>query len=94
MVEIPKALRIDQIPPVDEPLQNALKAFARGKATPNQQKLVFLFIARDLCATTVHPKCNINERESAFTDGKRWVGTVLVELTGAEVYRWRDEGTV
>lgn len=91
MAEVPKALRIDQIPPVTDAVSAALKAFARGTATPNQQKLVFLFIARDLCATTTHPKCTINERESAFTDGKRWVGTVLAELTGAEVYRWREE---
>lgn len=58
----------------------AIQALATGTATEDQQKRAFNCIVRELCGTydmTFDPE---SERVSAFNEGKRHIGRVLVGL--------------
>ena len=61
----------------------ALRALAKGEAMPHQQLRVLKFIVEGLAATyqqSYRPGGLEGDRETAFAEGRRFVGTQIVGL--------------
>ena len=74
---------------VNVPGVAAIKAIDRGDATPEQQRLALTTIIEGLCGyydLSYRPGAE-GERETAFAEGKRFVGAQLVKLTKLDVNR-------
>ena len=72
------------LPPVyDKPDMFALKGLANGTATPDQQKHALDYIVRVLCGTYDLSYRPTSERDTAFAEGRRFVGLQLVKLLNA-----------
>lgn len=56
----------------------ALRAVARGEATPEQQQRAVRFLLNGICATYDETFRPDSERLSAFASGRRWVGLSIV----------------
>ena len=59
---------------------HALKALFQGKATPEQQKFALDFIIEHICKTHVTSYVSDNTHDTAFAEGKRFVGNEIVGL--------------
>lgn len=79
-------------PRIDLPTIAALQAVARGTATPDQQQRAMRFIV-EKCGwayeETYCPGVN-GERDSAFAQGRRRVGTMLVSFLNADLDNFRS----
>jgi len=82
-----KPLKIDEHPPVERALQQALSALMRGDATPGQQRAAMRFLTGDLCRVAARPPAGLSEHDSGFLSGKRWVGIVMLELGNVPIFR-------
>ncbi len=74
---IPPFLRCDY----DIPTVAAVQALARGEATADQQKQAMNWIVNQACATYGQSFQLEGDRETAFAEGRRFVGNQLVKLT-------------
>jgi hypothetical protein len=81
-------------PVIDLPELAALQAVARGAATSDQQQRAMRFIV-ERCGwayeDTWCPGVN-GERDSAFAQGRRRVGTMLVSFLNADPNNYRSPG--
>jgi hypothetical protein len=72
----------------------ALKALQAGEATKDQQQVALDFLIKNLCATYDMSYMPDSDRDTAFAEGKRWVGNQvikLLKLTGEELDKARQE---
>lgn len=61
----------------------ALQALAAGTANDEQQKIALDYIIKDLCGTydlSYRPGGLEGDRDTAFAEGKRFVGSQIVKL--------------
>lgn len=71
----------------DEKAAGAIQAFARGEASPHQQKLAYLFIIERLAGTYeahYYPGPE-GARDTDFALGRAFVGQQLVKLTKVHI---------
>lgn len=66
-------------------LQSAFTAWAKGEATPSQQKLCLAYTLHEICGLLNIPSINATERASGFADGARWAGNTIAQLCGGPV---------
>lgn len=59
----------------------AFRALAEGVANEDQQKIAYNFILHDLCDTYGLSYRPASDRDTAFAEGKRFVGLQVVKLT-------------
>ena len=92
----PEALadRAPWLPTAWEPADAAaVQALARGEATPEQQRRALAWVV-ERCAgyydVSFRPGDG-GDRETAFAEGKRWVGAQIVKLTKVALYKLRGE---
>jgi len=64
----------------DKPVVYALKALERGDATPEQGKLALHWIVQTLCKKDDLSYRPTSDRDTAFAEGKRFVGLQIVKL--------------
>lgn len=71
----------------------AIRALARGDATPEQQTRALTFIVEALCGTYDLSFRPNSERDTCFAEGRRFVGLQVVKLTkiNPEVYKEKPE---
>lgn len=62
---------------------HAVRALALGKASEDQQKLVLKHIIETVCCTYDMSYRPDSDRDTAFAEGKRYVGNHLVKLLNA-----------
>ena len=74
---IPPFLRCDY----DLPVVSAVQALSRGEATPEQQRAALNWIVNQAAATYGQSFQLEGDRETAFAEGRRFVGLTLVKLT-------------
>ena len=74
---IPPFLRCDY----DVPTVAAVQALSRGEATPEQQRAALNWIVNQAAATYGQSFQLEGDRETAFAEGRRFVGNQLVKLT-------------
>jgi hypothetical protein len=70
----------------------ALQQCYRGEAMPHQQKRALDYVIDTLCATydlSFRPGPD-GERETAFAEGKRWVGLQIVKLLNANTANLKE----
>lgn len=65
--------------PYEEPDTYAIKALAAGVANEGQQKRVLDWIVKTLCGTYDVSYRPDSDRDTAFAEGKRFVGLQLVK---------------
>lgn len=65
--------------PYEEADTNAIKALAAGNANEGQQKRAIDWIINKLCGTYDLSYRPDSDRDTAFAEGKRFVGTQLVK---------------
>lgn len=63
----------------------AIKALATGTANEAQQKIAIEYIVHTLAGTYQETYCPGSERDSAFAQGRRWVGLQIVYLCNVSV---------
>lgn len=73
----------------------ALQALARGVANEGQQKRALNYIITALGMTYEHTYSPTSERDSAFAQGRRYVGLQIVKLVNmpAHLLKKAKEGT-
>lgn len=86
---IPPFLRCDY----DIPTVAAVQALARGEATPDQQRDALNFIINQAAATYGTSFQLEGDRETAFAEGRRFVGNQLVKLTKLSLNALRKAST-
>ena len=74
---------IDNYLPADT---GAIRAMAVGEATPDQQSRALKFIVETLCAT-YDLSYRETDRDTAFVEGRRFVGTQIVKHTRLDLER-------
>lgn len=74
---IPPFLRCDY----DLPVVSAIQALQRGDASPEQQQAALNWIVNQAAATYGTSFQLEGDRETAFAEGRRYVGTQIVKLT-------------
>lgn len=63
---------------------SAIQALVRGDADDGQQKRAIAYIINNLCGTydvSFHPGGTDAQRNTDFSEGKRWIGLQLVKFT-------------
>lgn len=65
----------------------AIQALAAGTASPDQQKRALVYIVNVLCATYDMSYRPDSDRDTAFAEGKRFVGNQIVKLTKIDLQR-------
>ena len=66
--------------PYDKADANAIKGLAAGTANPEQQQRALKWILENACATydlSYHPT---SDRDTAFAEGRRFVGLQIVKM--------------
>lgn len=58
----------------------AIQALMLGQASPDQQKLALQGIVEDICGTYDMTYSPDSQHDTAFAEGKRWVGLQIVKL--------------
>jgi hypothetical protein len=74
---IPPHLRCEY----DLPVVSAVQALAHGDATAEQQKTALTWIINQAAATYGQSYQETGDRDTAFAEGRRFVGLQLVKLT-------------
>jgi hypothetical protein len=70
------------IPPAWEPADvSAIQALQRGNATPDQQRRALDYLINTMCATYDLSYRPESDRDTAFAEGRRFVGLQLVKMT-------------
>lgn len=70
------------IPPPWEPADvSAIQALQRGDATADQQRRALDYLINAVCATYDLSYRPDSDRDTAFAEGKRFVGLQLVKMT-------------
>lgn len=69
----------------------AIQALARGEAMPHQQVDILKWIVNQLCQTYDLSFSPEGDRETAFAEGRRFVGLQLVKMTVIDIEKLRKE---
>ena len=72
---------------------SAVQAMMHGEADEDQQKFLMKWLINDVCATydqSYHPGVD-GDRDTAFAEGKRFVGNTVIKMTRVNVSRMRQE---
>lgn len=89
-----------RVPPAFQPPKwevedlGALRALARGEALPHQQTRFLKWLIENLCQTyqqSYRPGGLDGDRETAFAEGRRFVGTQLVGLLTVNPAAFRED---
>lgn len=74
-------LAVDAFPEFEPKHVGAAKAFKTGTASPHQQQLLWNYLMMDICKVGALSFRSGSDRDSAFADGKKYVGYVLQKMT-------------
>jgi len=79
-------------PPTELPDVAAIKALARGDASPEQQRHALKFIVEKVCGAYEEQFCpgEDGRRATDYALGKRRVGLYIVTLLAVDIKRYRD----
>lgn len=78
--------------PYKLPDVGALQALDRGDAEADQQRRALTFIIETICKTYDLSYRPDSERDTAFAEGKRYVGTQIVKLLKLNMKALRTNG--
>lgn len=73
----------------------AIQALVRGDATPEQQTRALKWIVESACGTydqTFWPGGEDGDRNTAFAEGKRFVGNSIVKMTRLNTMSLKERG--
>lgn len=79
-----KKLPVDQPAPYAVVVQAGLKAMMAGNASPNQQQAVFDWLVKDAAGIGTQ-SFRTDPMETAFAEGRRFVGIQILHLTSKEL---------
>ena len=88
---IPKRVDVpaDLPAPWELPDVSAIQALERGDATPDQQKRALSWIVNNACGT--YDLCyHVNDREHAFSSGRRFVGLQVVKMLKLNIAKLKE----
>ena len=91
--KIPGAPREEPWKPCEweQPDAAAVQAVAYGRATEDQQRRAIKFIVENLCGTFDLSFRPSSDRDTAFAEGKRFVGLQIVKFTNLNLARLRGK---
>lgn len=80
---------VDQPPPFEPIIVAGIRALSMGTASEHQQRTVFEWIYKDLAGIGSQSFRTGDSHQTAFMEGRRFVGVVLVNLANEKV---NDDG--
>ena len=77
-------------PKYDDSIAFAIQALARGEASQGQQTAALKWIIEECCRTYDLSYRPDSDRDTAFAEGKRYVGTQLVTLSKLKIEKLQE----